>query len=834
MSGGFFRGTSADQDTRFSNKEAKLLKSQKFAPELEHTVDMTKVKLDVIRPWIANRVTELLGFEDEVLINFIFGLLDGKDVDGKQIQIQLTGFMEKNTGKFMKELWSLLVSAQKNISGVPQQFLDAKEEEAKKKKAEADRISREIQQKREKENRESEWEIKKKLGDENNDSRIINHASDASSKHLLPNVSNTHVEDNEVGRHKLQGKERFTRSPVEDRSPSLLRHSPPSPRPRSKSFSNTRSSSRSRSSERLRSRSISKSPKHRRRSPSVETRSYSPVRSYRYKRSPRHVWSPSRRRSPYLRRRSPLPARRMSPSPIRRKSRTPIRRRSLSPQYHRSPSFVRRRSPSPGQRSPSYVRRRSPRVRRRSPSPSRHRLPSPPRRRSPRYHRRSPAPSYRSRDAKVSPYQRSWSRSPYPSQSPPHRGHTRRSLSKEPRNRDRASDRPRGRRSPDVHCLEGEEHSGGRRKAESSARPLSTSLRSPQRDVMPQHEEPYRGRYKSPVYARKADVSEDESKQDQHGTRRPHVERQERGDASKRANRHSHRVHDGSESLRRSESREHSPASLGANSSPGSEDHLELSKSMKRSHSPRRDDGFCQDDYSNKPSRLSSHISEDIEYEPGRLEKDASQDRAPVRRSSSRQHIRDDLSPEKALNGANTTSERGYRTEKFDDDDYKRAVVKRSISNVENTCRMDTYESHDEENERSRHHSSDSKKQKREGIERKHKNHDDSDALSHDDERKEAQRRRKEDKKMWKEEKRRRREERHRRREEQRAIKMKGRSDNAREKSHKDGDISDGDEGQEISHQSDAEETELAQTKLEIELRNKALESLRAKKAISP
>lgn len=55
-------------------------------------------------------------------------------VNGKEIQIQLTGFMEKNTGKFMKELWTLLLSAEKNASGVPQQFLDAKEEEVKKKK----------------------------------------------------------------------------------------------------------------------------------------------------------------------------------------------------------------------------------------------------------------------------------------------------------------------------------------------------------------------------------------------------------------------------------------------------------------------------------------------------------------------------------------------------------------------------------------------------------------------------------------------------------------------------------------------------------------------------
>lgn len=57
-----------------------------------------------------------------------------QEINGKEIQISLTGFMEKNTGKFMKELWTLLISAQNNASGVPQQFLDAKEEETKKKK----------------------------------------------------------------------------------------------------------------------------------------------------------------------------------------------------------------------------------------------------------------------------------------------------------------------------------------------------------------------------------------------------------------------------------------------------------------------------------------------------------------------------------------------------------------------------------------------------------------------------------------------------------------------------------------------------------------------------
>lgn len=55
-------------------------------------------------------------------------------MDGKHVQIQLTGFMEKNTGRFMKELWGLLISAQSNLSGIPQQFLDIKAEETRLKK----------------------------------------------------------------------------------------------------------------------------------------------------------------------------------------------------------------------------------------------------------------------------------------------------------------------------------------------------------------------------------------------------------------------------------------------------------------------------------------------------------------------------------------------------------------------------------------------------------------------------------------------------------------------------------------------------------------------------
>lgn len=46
--------------------------------------------------------------------------------DIKVLQIQLTGFLDKDTAKFCKELWSLCLSAQSNPQGVPQELLEAK------------------------------------------------------------------------------------------------------------------------------------------------------------------------------------------------------------------------------------------------------------------------------------------------------------------------------------------------------------------------------------------------------------------------------------------------------------------------------------------------------------------------------------------------------------------------------------------------------------------------------------------------------------------------------------------------------------------------------------
>ena len=79
--GAGLRGVSADQDARFRNKEKKLLKSLKFPAEFSTKVDLRKVNWEVMKPWIARRVTELLGgLEDEVLIAYVYEQMEGKKV----------------------------------------------------------------------------------------------------------------------------------------------------------------------------------------------------------------------------------------------------------------------------------------------------------------------------------------------------------------------------------------------------------------------------------------------------------------------------------------------------------------------------------------------------------------------------------------------------------------------------------------------------------------------------------------------------------------------------------------------------------------------------------
>ncbi|KAL5218018.1 hypothetical protein ABZP36_018702 [Zizania latifolia] len=886
MSGGFFRGTSADQDTRFSNKQAKLLKTQKFAPELEHLVDMTKVKMDVMKPWIATRATELLGFEDEVLINFIYGLLEEKEADGKKIQIQLTGFMEKNTVKFMKELWSLLLSAQQNASGVPQQFLDEKEAEIQQKKAEESRIAQEIQKKREKDGRDLELEKPKMMdGDVGNSRLDTDHVDPEKEKEL-------------DSKHSSRTKSRECRR---SRSISL------SPRGRRQSISpRRRSPSPSR-------HSISERQQQSSRCSISPRRSFSPRR-----RSPRSTPSASRRRSPYPRR-SPSVQRYLSPSPHRRSH---IRRKSPSFGRWRSPSLHHRRSPSCAPRSPSPARHRSPQRRL---SPDRHWSPSPGRRRP-----QSPSPGRR-RPRSPSPGRRR-PRSPSPGRHrplPPSPGRHR------PRSPSPGRRRPRspspGRRRP-------RSPSPGRRRPRSPS-PGRRRPRSPSpRRRRPRSPSPRRRRAHSPSPERRSPSP--------HRSPRLRSPKRRRFPVSPRSHSANHRAspqrrrstspYNGSPNQsRRSLSRD---IEKGTNGAPCINDIDVLQRNKERSHDGNMNDTEMSDHFSsdseqcklkkslsypNKPERnlihdsslksTEKHLPNQDNTDTSGGEEEGSRARENARKAnSSRREIKDfsadlqlkkahdDLSPgekspsrsqqsgketrKKQNNQLSESSEderdgrRMKRTADSPDDSHGKlhspsrvgvqSTYSKDVMNNEdatqgshdgivaknipakvdedselddgNALRKDKRKTHGNSHfdsgssgsEESGKHISHSEKRKHKKTRKPKRHYDSSDESDSESDDKESKRRRKEEKRLRKEERQRRREERHRRRADRQTSKLKPKhaetvamaSDLEKDReSDSDADV------RKKGSYTGREESD--QQKLEIELREKALESLRAKKA---
>ncbi|KAH6906826.1 hypothetical protein BKA70DRAFT_1563616 [Coprinopsis sp. MPI-PUGE-AT-0042] len=80
---GFFKGTSAEQDRRFSDKELKLMKSMKFPPEFDKKVSRASYESTCVKststssdPWVAKKIVELIGIEDEVVVEYAMGLLE--------------------------------------------------------------------------------------------------------------------------------------------------------------------------------------------------------------------------------------------------------------------------------------------------------------------------------------------------------------------------------------------------------------------------------------------------------------------------------------------------------------------------------------------------------------------------------------------------------------------------------------------------------------------------------------------------------------------------------------------------------------------------------------
>ena len=141
--------TSSEQNARFGDKSKLHMRRTAFPPHFAHKLDVRKVQLAVIEPWVTGKVAELMGIEDEILVQFVMSQLTaGGAVDPKAMQVNLTGFLEAHAAPFMSELWQLLLSAQAAPGGIPPEFVERKKEELRLKKLEQERLEAELRERR--------------------------------------------------------------------------------------------------------------------------------------------------------------------------------------------------------------------------------------------------------------------------------------------------------------------------------------------------------------------------------------------------------------------------------------------------------------------------------------------------------------------------------------------------------------------------------------------------------------------------------------------------------------------------------------------------------------
>lgn len=276
---------SYQQDPFLKNKQRKLFASRIWPPEYDTKVDISRVALDILRPWIEKRVTELLGDEDEIVSEYCVAQLEAfdpieKTIEPREVQVNLEGFLgETEAAILMRDLWNLMLSAQSDPSGVPAQL---REEKVKKEREAKERLERE---RKEREAKLEQQRTAVKKEDESRDRR---------------RQSPVRRRDDRRG------------SPDDRRGPQVerRRRSPSPPRRREPE---PRRERRKRSPERSVERDVKPRVERRKRTPSP-----SPVRTERRKRTP-------------------------SPSPARAER----RKRSPSPEERRQPRRKRTPSPSP-------------------------------------------------------------------------------------------------------------------------------------------------------------------------------------------------------------------------------------------------------------------------------------------------------------------------------------------------------------------------------------------------------------------------------------------------------------------------------------------------------
>jgi len=109
-----------------------------YAEGLEKKVDLRRVNLDALKPWIADKIARLITEEDacsvppDVAIDFCYKQLSLKSIlnNGKEMQHNISTLIQVKPAQiYMSELWPLLLSAQNSPMGIPVAMVEAKKRE---------------------------------------------------------------------------------------------------------------------------------------------------------------------------------------------------------------------------------------------------------------------------------------------------------------------------------------------------------------------------------------------------------------------------------------------------------------------------------------------------------------------------------------------------------------------------------------------------------------------------------------------------------------------------------------------------------------------------------
>ena len=137
--GNFLPGVKGIDDVRYDRQQSKAIQALSKLPR----VSLENIVIASFRPWIARRLAELIGIDDEVLVSTVVHSLEDKStLETGEVTLLLSPFMGRgNAERFVGELWKWIEKAQEN-DGVPKEFREeyermmredrAAEEDAKK------------------------------------------------------------------------------------------------------------------------------------------------------------------------------------------------------------------------------------------------------------------------------------------------------------------------------------------------------------------------------------------------------------------------------------------------------------------------------------------------------------------------------------------------------------------------------------------------------------------------------------------------------------------------------------------------------------------------------